>query len=74
MQLWSMRFPEPVDFSAAGWRNGSFGICLHCDEEISLKRLKAVPWTPYCIRCQEAVDRHDFESAEAVDDLLANAA
>jgi DnaK suppressor protein len=53
---------------------GSFGTCLHCDEEISPKRLKAVPWAPYCIRCQEAVDRHDFESAETLDVLLADAA
>ena len=54
--------------------NGSFGTCLHCDEEISPKRLKAVPWAPYCIRCQEAVDRHDFEPAETLDELLSDAA
>lgn len=54
--------------------DGSFGTCLHCDEEISPKRLKALPWAPYCIRCQEAVDRHDFDSAETLDELLADAA
>src|SRR5713226_1972242 len=54
--------------------DGSFGTCLHCDEEISPKRLKAVPWAPYCIRCQEAVDRHDFELAETLGELLADAA
>jgi DnaK suppressor protein len=52
----------------------SFGTCLHCEEEISPKRLNAVPWAPYCIRCQEAVDRHEFQSAESMDDLLADAA
>src|SRR5579864_8446569 len=35
--------------------DGSFGTCMHCEEEISLKRLNAVPWAAYCIRCQEAV-------------------
>ena len=35
---------------------GSFGICQECDEEIHPKRLAAVPWAPYCIRCQEALD------------------
>ena len=56
--------------------DGSFGICLHCEEEIKPKRLDAVPWTKYCIRCQEAADRHEFEaeSAETLDQLLANAA
>src|SRR3974377_2284777 len=42
--------------------DGSYGICLHCEEEIKPKRLEAVPWTKYCIRCQEAADRHEFES------------
>src|SRR3954467_364764 len=42
--------------------DGSYGICLHCEEEIKTKRLDAVPWTKYCIRCQEAADRHEFEA------------
>ena len=53
--------------------DGSYGVCLHCDEEIKPKRLEAVPWTKYCIRCQEAADRHEFESenGEFIDELLA---
>jgi DnaK suppressor protein len=35
----------------------SYGICLRCDEEIPLKRLKAVPWAAYCVPCQEEIDR-----------------
>ena len=35
---------------------GAYGICANCDEEIGLKRLNAVPWTPLCIRCQEVTD------------------
>src|SRR5439155_6877750 len=54
--------------------DGSYGVCLHCEEDISPKRLNAVPWTAYCIRCQEAADRHEFETVEAVDSLLADAA
>ena len=55
-------------------RDGSYGTCLHCEEEIKPRRLEAVPWTPYCIRCQEAADRNEFESAESLNELLANAA
>jgi DnaK suppressor protein len=33
-----------------------FGFCLHCENEISPKRLAAVPWTPFCITCQETAD------------------
>lgn len=54
--------------------DGSYGTCLHCDEEISLKRLNAVPQAAYCIKCQEAADRHEFESNEPVDAPFANAA
>jgi DnaK suppressor protein len=56
--------------------DGSYGICLHCEEEIKPKRLDAVPWTKYCIRCQEAADRHEFigDSGEAMDEILADAA
>lgn len=53
---------------------GSYGVCLHCEEDISPKRLNAVPWTPYCIQCQELADRNQEEGQEAFDDLLVNAA
>lgn len=51
--------------------SGEFGICAHCDEPISEKRLKAIPWAKYCVLCQDkvgskAVDNDDDEeSAEA---------
>ena len=56
--------------------DGSYGICLHCEEEIKPKRLDAVPWTKYCIRCQEASDRHEFEAdaGETLEELLQHAA
>jgi DnaK suppressor protein len=54
--------------------DGSYGTCMHCDEEISPKRLRAVPWAPFCIKCQELADRHEFEAAETLDEFLADAA
>lgn len=36
--------------------DGSFGICIDCEEAISPKRLSAVPSATRCIRCQEAAD------------------
>ncbi len=53
---------------------GMFGVCLHCEEDISPKRLNAVPWAPYCIGCQEIADRNQEEGIESLDDLLVNAA
>lgn len=37
--------------------NGSFGICADCEEEISPRRLAAVPWSVACLDCQEKADR-----------------
>jgi DnaK suppressor protein len=53
--------------------DGSYGVCLHCEEDIKIKRLDAVPWTKFCIKCQEAADRHEFEgeAGETMDELLA---
>jgi DnaK suppressor protein len=32
---------------------GLYGICTNCDQEISVARLNAVPWTSVCIACKE---------------------
>lgn len=37
--------------------DGSFGLCLSCGNEINAKRLEAVPWTRYCIVCQQKSER-----------------
>jgi DnaK suppressor protein len=49
---------------------GTFGVCGRCEEEISLKRLAAVPWAPYCIACQEAADLEGESSSREMDDSL----
>jgi DnaK suppressor protein len=53
---------------------GSFGVCQHCEEDIGPKRLAAVPWTAFCIQCQEIADRSQGDSAENLDELLVGAA
>jgi DnaK suppressor protein len=53
---------------------GTFGTCMHCEEDISPKRIAAVPWAPFCIQCQEQADRNREESNETFDELLVNAA
>jgi len=34
---------------------GQYGVCMECEEQISIKRLDAVPWARYCVACQEAI-------------------
>lgn len=49
---------------------GNYGVCLHCEEDINLKRLNAVPWAPYCITCQEMADQRREEFSEEFDELM----
>ena len=36
--------------------NGSYGLCLRCDETISLNRLRIMPQAAFCVRCQESAE------------------
>lgn len=42
---------------------GSFGQCISCGKDINPKRLEAVPWTRYCIECQEKLEKGHLEEA-----------
>jgi DnaK suppressor protein len=42
--------------------DGSYGVCAECDEPINEKRLAAIPWAKYCIRCQEHADSAAVEA------------
>ncbi|MBL8212475.1 MAG: TraR/DksA family transcriptional regulator [Bryobacterales bacterium] len=48
-------------------REGTFGRCSECGEMIAPRRLAALPWASYCIRCQQrqdAVDRRTRRGGE----------
>lgn len=45
-------------------REGEFGECLQCGRAIGGKRLEALPWTPYCIDCQEKIERGELQDPE----------
>jgi DnaK suppressor protein len=40
---------------------GTFGECMHCGKTIGEKRLEALPWTPYCIECQEKIELGELD-------------
>ena len=45
---------------------GSYGDCVRCQQAIGAKRIEALPWTPYCIDCQEQIERGDAEPSSHV--------
>lgn len=44
---------------------GTYGSCVSCGEEIGSRRLEAVPWARYCIKCQELAEQGLLEEDEA---------
>jgi len=47
---------------------GIYGVCQRCEAEIGAKRLEALPWTAYCLACQEKLE----ERAEMDRELVAS--
>ena len=47
-----------VDNALGRCARGTYGACEGCHEEIAPPRLKAVPWTRYCLTCQELRSRN----------------
>jgi len=47
-------------------KEGTYGICENCGEEINHLRLRAMPFAKYCVKCQEEQEknkppRHRYE-------------
>jgi len=52
----NLRLLRQVEAARDRIRDGTFGICLRCEEGIPLKRLQAIPWARFCIACQKNAD------------------
>lgn len=54
-----------IDFALSRLEQGRYGICANCGEEISLGRLKALPFAVYCVDCQENRDQKSSRFGES---------
>lgn len=45
--------------------DGAYGRCSNCGQMINVLRLEAVPWTRFCIDCQELAERGMLNEQEA---------
>ena len=46
-----------IDDSLKRIEDGSYGICESCDKSIAKKRLKAIPYTRLCLKCQKDLEK-----------------
>lgn len=51
------RLLELIDEALQRIEAGEFGDCINCGEPVQEKRLEAVPWARYCLRCQDLQER-----------------
>jgi len=47
---------QQIDQALDRLEKGEYGRCQVCHKEIGKKRLQIIPWTPYCISCQEKIE------------------
>ena len=59
------RILAEIELSLHAMSEGSYGLCIDCEEPISLKRLESIPWAPRCIHCQQALELHEAEVQQA---------
>ncbi|MEO7143562.1 MAG: TraR/DksA family transcriptional regulator [Bryobacteraceae bacterium] len=61
-----------VRAALARMEDGTYGACIHCEEEIKARRLDALPWAAYCVNCQELLDsrRKNEEGGERIEELV----
>ena len=51
------RLLELIDEALRRVEAGEFGNCVNCGEPVNEKRLDAVPWARYCVKCQDLQER-----------------
>jgi DnaK suppressor protein len=51
-----------IDLALARIVDGTYGVCHRCEEPISPRRMSAVPWAVFCIKCQEMAERDEVNA------------
>ncbi len=46
---------KAIDAALKRIEAGTYGYCVHCGTAIDDRRLKAIPWTPFCRSCVQTL-------------------
>ncbi len=47
---------EMIEGALERIEDGVYGSCVECDGRVTKTRLKAIPYTPYCIKCASKLE------------------
>lgn len=48
-----------IDEALESIKNGTYGVCKMCEEEINPERLEIKPFAKYCIDCREIIEKEN---------------
>ena len=48
---------EAIERSLIRIKNGTYGVCDSCEEDINIERLKVKVFADYCISCREVIEK-----------------
>jgi RNA polymerase-binding transcription factor DksA len=54
---YQLRSLEDISSALSRMREGTYGDCVGCGNEIDVRRLEVVPWAKFCVLCQEESDQ-----------------
>jgi len=57
-----------IDAALDRIQNNTYGICAHCNTEISYERMDANPSALYCLQCQEAAEQREVSANRPVEE------
>ncbi len=48
-----------IEMALSKLKDGTYGICEMCEEEVGIQRLKVKPHAKYCIDCREIAEKNN---------------
>lgn len=51
-----------IDAALERIKDGEYGICLRCEEEIAPRRMEVRPFSRYCVECKSDVEKFGEEA------------
>lgn len=57
LQEYLLRSRDEIASALVRIQEGTYGDCIRCGNEIDQRRLQVVPWSKFCIVCQEESER-----------------
>jgi RNA polymerase-binding transcription factor DksA len=47
---------DEIEIALERIEDGVYGACVECEHKIPKTRLKAIPYTPYCVKCASQIE------------------